>query len=281
MTDKTFTPRKLINIHTHIRCGDDVDRKVAVWKKEGAIRTCVLCTSLSPGDPGWGVMSNEDLQPWLAKYPDHLIGFAGLNLALPDLPSAVDDLHARGFRGFKCIRPNRPYDDDSYMPLYEAAARRRMPILFHTGSLSYPPGYRGPCTIDFMRPARLERIARYFPELPVIGAHLGLPWGHEAVGLALSRPNLYFDISGGSGAPLHGSHMKKALSSFEGADPADPEQHYALKLFRTKLLFGTDNPPVSRWVPRAEDIMDHLRIPADAREEFYWKTSAKLLGIAV
>ena len=281
MADKPFQPRKLVNIHTHIHLKDDVDAKVAAWKEHGALRTCVLCTSLSPGEPGWGVMCNDDLLPWLAKYPDHLIGFAGLDLARPDAPSVVGDLHARGFRGLKCIRPARPYDDDAYMPLYEAAARHKMPILFHTGCLSFPPGYRGPCVIDFMRPARLERIVRYFPELTVIGAHLGLPWGHEAVSLALSRPNLYFDISGGSGAALHGSHMKKALSSFDGADPADPEQHYAPKLFKTKLLFGTDNPPISRWAPRAEDIMDHLRIPAEAREDFYWRTASRLLGLGL
>ncbi len=281
MADKPFQPRKLVNIHSHIRSTDDVDAKVATWKEQGAVRTVVLCTTQRPDEPGWGVMNNDEFLPWLNKHSDHLIGFAGLNLAKPDSPAVVDELHAKGFRGFKCIKPDRPYDDDAYMPLYEAAARRKMPILFHTGSLSFPPNYRGPCIIDFMRPARLERIVRYFPELPVIGAHLGLPWAHEAVTLALNRSNLYFDICGGSGAPLHGSHMKRALSSFAGADTGDPEQHYALKLFKTKFLFGTDNPPISRWLPRAEDIMDYLQIPADTREDFYWKTAAKVLGLSL
>lgn len=280
MTTPSFQPRRVINIHAHIRRDADADAKIAAWKAQGAMRTCVLCTALGPGDPGWGVLNNDELLPLLERYPDHLIGFAGLDLSTsPDKPSVVGALRARGFRGLKCIRPARPYDDDAYMPLYEAAAKHGMPILFHTGYLSFPPAYRGPCVVDFMRPARLERIARYFPELSLIGAHLGMPWSEEAIVLALNVRNVYFDICGGSASAAWGSRMKRALAPFAGADRTNPDEHLALRLFREKLLFGTDNPPLERWIPRALDILDYLEIPEEARECFFWKTAARVLNL--
>ena len=281
MAVKPFVPRKVINIHTHIKRGEDIARRVALWKEQGAVRTCVLCSAHPPGEPNWGVTTNDELAPHLAAHSDHLIGFGGVNLSgQPDNPSVVGELRAKGFSGLKCIMPAKPYDDDSYMPLYEQAYRLQMPILFHTGFLSFPPGYKGPCRVDHMRPVRLERIAREFPELPIIGAHLGTPWQAEAIRL-LSAPNVFYDISGGSASAAHGSLMKKALAPFPGADLKDPDEHPALKLFAEKLLFGTDNPPVSRWVPRAEEIMDYLHISSETRECFFWKSAAKLLRIEV
>lgn len=278
MPEKIFKPRKVINIHSHIARTDDVPAKVALWKEQGAVRTCVQAL---PRGCGWEIYyQNEHLEPLLCQYPDHIIGFAALHLAGEgDRPGVVAEWHARGFRGIKCIEPDQPYDADAYMPFYEEAAKYRMPILFHTGILSFPPDYRGACRIDHMRPARLDRIARSFPELPIIGAHLGTPWCDEAVGLALARPNIYFDLCGGSGLPQWGSRLKWCLAPFAGADWMRDDEHLALRLFRDKFLFGTDSALIERWVLRSEDVLDYLKIPAEIRENFYWKTAAGLLGI--
>lgn len=281
MALKPFVPRKVINIHTHIKRTDNVEVKVETWKAQGAVRTCVQCTWENPDVPAWGAINNNELLPWLERYPDHLVGFAGLNLSeSPARPETIYELYRKGFRGLKCIRPARPYDDDAYMPLYEAAAAQKMPVLFHTGALAWPENYRGPGRDDYMRPITLGRISRYFPGLTLIGAHLGTPWQNEALDL-LDCKNIYYDISGGSGAAPWGSGIKKALAPFPGADMADPHENIALRLFREKLLFATDNPPVAKWVPRAEDIMDYLGIPAESRENFYWRTAAKILALDV
>ena len=281
MALKPFTPRKVVNVHTHIKRVDSVEAKVETWKAQGAARTCVQLTWERPDMPAWGVINNAEFLPWLERYPDHLVGFAGVNLSeSPDKPGAIGELYTKGFRGLKCIRPDRPYDDDAYMPLYEAAAGLKMPVLFHTGFLSFPEGYRGPCRVDFMRPARLERVVRYFPELAVIGAHLGTPWHPEALTL-LEHKNFYCDISGGSASPQRGAILKRALAPFPGANLSDPQEHAALRLFRDKLLFATDNPPIAKWVPRAEDVMDYLGIPAESRDNFYWRTAAKILNLDV
>ena len=281
MSQQATARREVINVHAHIHRTDDVPRKVAEWMAEGAVRTCVQCIPAIPGQPDWGVMNGKEIQPWIERYPDHLVGFAGVNQSLqPDSPAVVGEWRSRGFKGLKCIRPERPYDDDAFMPVYEAAARLGMAVLFHTGYLSFPKDYRGPSVMDFMRPVRLERIARYFPELQIIGAHLGSPWCEEAVKLMLSHPNVHFDISGGGASAQHGTFIKQALSALPGADLSDPDQHLALRLFRTSLVFATDNPPVRSWVARSLDILDFLRIPEDARECFFLKTAAKVLQVA-
>ncbi|MDD2706866.1 MAG: amidohydrolase family protein [Verrucomicrobiae bacterium] len=282
MNSSPLPTRRVINIHAHLRRGTDVHAKIAEWQASGAIRSCVQCISYLPGI-GWDhYCDNPDVEPLLRKYPDHLIGFGALNFTTMTIqPSIVQELRDKGFRGLKCIMPAKPYDDDAYMPFYEEATRLRMPVLFHTGILSYPQCYRGSSLCDYMRPARLQRMARMFPENTFIGAHLGIGWMDEAIILALHNPNLYFDITGGGGSARHGTLIKRALSSFPGADTSNPDQNLAIALFRDKLLFGTDNPTVDAWVNRSLDVLDYFAIPEDVRENFFWKTAAKILQIAV
>jgi uncharacterized protein len=280
MSSQAFRARKVINFHAHLKPGEDFEQKIATWKAQGAVRTCVQFIVARPSQPGFQSVQNDEAARLLGRYPDHLIGFGGVNLSEdPDRPEVVARLRAQGFRGLKFIMPARPYDDDLYLPIYEAAAREKMVVFFHTGTLSYPAGYRGSCLVDYMRPIRLERIGRLFPELSVVGAHLGTPWTEEAVNLALGTPNIYFDICGGSGKPQRGTYIKRALMPFPEADLTDPDQHLALRLFGEKLVFATDNPTVETWVGRSLDILDYLRIPETVRECFFWRTAARILGL--
>ena len=47
-----------------------------------------------------------------------------------------------------------------------------------------------------MRPIYLDTLARAFPRINWIGAHLGNPWYEEAAEAARWNPNLAFDLSG-------------------------------------------------------------------------------------
>ena len=49
-----------------------------------------------------------------------------------------------------------------------------------------------------MRPTTLDAIARRFPKLTIIGAHLGNPDYAWAAEVTRWNPNLYFDLSGSS-----------------------------------------------------------------------------------
>lgn len=139
------------------------------------------------------------------KHPDCIIPFGNVKLGI-DPPSRVTEYHELGFKGLKCTTPVKNYDDKSFYPTYQKAQEYRMVILFHTGFVGrmateeegegafWEKG--GDISNDRMRPVYLDTIARAFPKLILIGAHLGIPWYMEAGDAARWNPNLFFDISG-------------------------------------------------------------------------------------
>ncbi len=115
-------------------------------------------------------------------------------------PATIEAKHAEGFRGIKTIDPAKDYDDQSYYPLYETAAGLGMPILFHTGiKARFPADEPTVARTKQMRPITLDAIARYFPKLQLIGAHIGPPWYDEAMMVSRVNPNVYMEFSSGSG----------------------------------------------------------------------------------
>jgi hypothetical protein len=69
----------------------------------------------------------------------------------------------------------------------------------------------------------LDRVAMHFPELTIIGIHLGYPWTDEMISVCTKHPNVY--MAGDAYAPKHW-----------------PQQavHYANTYGQDKFLFGTD-----------------------------------------
>jgi len=200
----------------------------------------------------------------------------GVQMGTPDDVSRLKDL---GFTGLKLEMPSHPYDHDRYMPIYERAEQLGMPILFHTGWVmrlgEHDRAER--LSADSMRAYRLDRIARSFPDLQIIGAHLGMPHCDEALSLLAGFPNVHFDLSWDVADRPFFARLKRALAPFPGADWDDPDENLALGWFR-ELAFGTDDPPIGDWLPVAEDLLDYLHIPASTREDFYWRTADRIFG---
>ena len=276
-------PKYIINVHGHLRHDQDIVARIALWRKCNVRKFCVLCLpSRRQGKAQGQYFTNEDLLPWLKRYPDLLVGMGAVNLGkVPDRPEAIDRLKEAGFTGLKFIEAYYPYNHELYFPLYERAQELGMPILFHTGWLSpAEDGSDGDYGIDSnnYRPYLLDKIARAFPKLKMIGAHLGLPHAEEALQMISVYPNVYYDFSGGSGRKPHELKVMKALSPLlPGANMEDPVENPALGYFR-KLCFATDNPEPPVWIEVSDRIMDRLCIPAELRERFYWRNAAEIFG---
>jgi hypothetical protein len=74
-----------------------------------------------------------------------------------------------------------------------------MIVLFHTGIVNRPnPDTPSDVSSDRMRAATLDNIARRYPRITIIGAHLGNPDYAWAAEISRWNPNLYFDLSGSS-----------------------------------------------------------------------------------
>ncbi len=271
-------PERIINVHTHIHRSQDIDARVRLWRECGVVKVCVQVLATGEGETTYG---NQGVLEWIRKYPDIILGFAlpGLSWEV-DGPGKVEQFKEQGFTGLKFIEPVYAYDDERYFPLYEKAQQLGMPVLFHTGYLAHPPGEPQPgISQDKMRAMRLDTIARSFPQLRVMAAHLGNPEYNVGLGVINSFENVYGEYSGHSGSKFRETTLRKLFRPLPGADMADPEENQALTYFR-KLCFATDNPDPPKWIALNQRLMDELELPEDLREDFWWRNAAKWLDIA-
>jgi uncharacterized protein len=135
---------------------------------------------------------------FIQEHPDRLIGFGDIKLDDPNALSEIDRFHQAGFRGLGEITTTlKNYDDPAYWPLYDRADKYHMILLFHTGIVNrLHPEEPADISFDRSRVTRLDLIARHWPNLIIIGAHLGNPDYEEAGEIGRWNPNLYFDASG-------------------------------------------------------------------------------------
>ena len=276
-------PDRIINIHGHLRHDQDIAARVKLWEEWHVEKFICLC--LHPRWLSHGYFTNEDFLAIKGKYGEVMIGFAAANIVAVggiDGPNDVERYVEQGFAGLKFLDPSYPLDHDAYFPIYERAQSLRVPIFFHTGYLApdYETDGKYGVNSNNMRPYRFDRIARAFPKLTIIGAHLGIPHCHEALQMIASHPNVFADFSGGSGKKPHVRTVLSAMLPHPmlKTDMSDPQENRALEWFK-KLCFGTDNPEPSVWVPASEYIMDELRIPEHLRRAFYYDNAAALLGL--
>ncbi len=263
----------VIDIHHHLpRDWKEYMPRLRDCCAELGIDRVALCTSGPPG------ADNLQLYEALQEHGDFMLALGYVRIG-EEGPDAVDRLYGMGFHGVKVIRPTVDYDDDCAMPVYERCALLNMPILFHLGivAASRTGDPLRDVSIDRMRPAHLDRIARKFPTLSLIGAHLGNPWYDEAGELARMHPNVYFDLTG--------STMKKKSPAFldELFWWARNEQYGLMgdKHPYQKIVFGTD---VS--LDLMDDVMadyerffDHVEMSPEHRALIMGDTAAEIFGL--
>lgn len=171
------------------------------------------------------------------EMPDRIFPFA--RVRWDDDERQVEEYFRAGFVGLKAIIPPKPYSDPAYLPIYEQAERLSMPVLFHTGIISHSretertPALRrlrgyGPA---MMEPAFLATIADLFPNLAIIGGHMGFPYTEQAEHNLYYYPNIYHDISGYTALEWLMSVLGKRACGYLGGP----------QFFHEKLLFATDH----------------------------------------
>jgi len=231
---------KIIDAHVHFPRSGNLEHFVEGCEEAG-VEKCFMC-ALPRAE-----LSNAVVYEALKEHPDLDEGFAYIDLDKDGL-EAVDESYSKGFMGIKLIAPLKPYDWEGYLAFYERIESQRMPILLHTGIVAREVRtIEKGVTSSNMRPIYLETVARSFPKLNLIGAHLGHPWCEEAAVVSFHNPNVYFDISGG-----HTFYI--ALTIWR-------RLNYDLQ--PSKLLFGTDSSP--------ENIQRYLH---------YWQTTLPQIGLS-
>lgn len=68
----------IINVHTHLRLNGDLPARVANWQKWNLRK--VVCLSVHDRRRAQGSCVNRDFSTIMKRYPDIIVGFAGVNL---------------------------------------------------------------------------------------------------------------------------------------------------------------------------------------------------------
>jgi hypothetical protein len=174
--------------------------------------------------------------------------------AITELRRAVLEL------GFIAVRIvpwvwNLPPNDRRYYPVYATCVELGIPFctqVGHTGPL---------CPSEPGRPIPyLDDVLLEFPELVVVGGHVGYPWIDEVISLATKYPNFYVDTSAYA---LH--RLPSALVE------------YLRGRGRTRVLFGTNWPMLS--AQRALEHLASLEVDDEATRLFLGENAVRVFKL--
>ena len=222
----------------------------------GGVDVAVLSAWWGPDGP---IISNDEVAACVGAYPDRFAGLASVDLTRPveavrELRRAVEELGLIGLRVLPWLW-DLPPNDRRYYPLYTACVELGVPFCLqvgHTGPLRRSePGRPIPY---------LDDVALDFPDLVIVGGHIGYPWTEEMVALARKYPNVYIDTSA-----YTVKRYPPELTRYLHADGA------------RKVLFGSNYPMI--FPERALDGLDDLDLDDERRDAFLGGTARKVFRL--
>ncbi len=220
------------------------------------VSVAMICAWCRPGQ--W-IVTNDDVAAIVRKFPHRFVGVATVDLEKP--VTAVRELErAVGELGMKALRVipwlwNRPPNDKLYYPLYVKCIELDIPFctqVGHTGPLMpSEPGRPVPY---------LEEVALTFPELRIVGGHIGYPWTDEMIGQAWKHENVYIDTS----AYLPRYYPPQLIQ-------------FMRSYGRDKVMFGTNFPMLD--FGKCAEQARQLDLPQEALDAFLWQNARRVFKL--
>lgn len=204
------------------------------------------------------MISNDEVADFVQQAPERLVGVGSVDISQPmeavrEIRRCVHDL------GFKAIRVlpwlwDVPPTNRRFYPVYVACVEEGVPFctqIGHTGPLM---------SSEVGRPIYLDRVALEFPELVIVGGHIGYPWTDEAIAVATKHENVYIDTSA-----YTTKRYPAALVDYMRGHGA------------RKVLFGTNYPMIQ---PRkALEAIDELGLDEGTKSLFLGRNAARVFGL--
>ena len=128
-------------------------------------------------------------------------------------------------------------DDAKHYPVYQTCEELGIPVAINVGI----PGPRVRSRVQ--HPELLEDVMIDFPDLVVIGAHMGHPYEELLMNYMRKWPNLYLSCT--AYAP---QYMDPSLVAFMNT-----------KTYRGRVIWGSDEP----WFPMARSLEEAKALPLD------------------
>ena len=267
----------IIDAHHHLRLDDDyLPRLIEQSARLGVEKVCLF--SAGRRSAYHGVADNAQVLRAMEAHPDLIVGYGCIDLG-EDPPKKADEIAAQGFKGVKFINPTKNYDDPEFFPIYARLENYGLPVIFHLGIVARKGG-DGAHDIrnDRHRPIYLDTIARAFPDLTIVGAHLGNPWYEEAAMACRWNPNLYFDLSGSTLKCKPAAFLGQLLWWTPDTFYRDPQGRHAWE----KIVFGSDVGPeyIEDVLNDYRRVMAELNLSQDIQDKVLGGTMAQILGLA-
>jgi predicted TIM-barrel fold metal-dependent hydrolase len=211
--------------------------------------------------PREGVMiGNDEVAACVAAHPDRFAGVAAVPLHRP--MDAVRELRrCVGELGFVALRMlpwlwEVPPTDRRFYPLYATCVELGVPFctqVGHTGPLRpSEPGRPIPY---------IDQIAIDFPELVIVGGHVGYPWTEEMIAVARKHEHVHIDTS---------AYTTRRL-------PAELIAYLRTGGGARKVLFGSNYPMIA---PRdALAGLDELQLDAETAELYLHGNAERVFAL--
>ncbi len=220
------------------------------------IRKGLICAWWGPNGP---LITNDEVAALVAARPDRFAAMASVDLFRP--MEAVRELRRLVKQhGFIAVRQlpwlwNLPPTDRHFYPIYAECVELGIPICMQVG-------HTGP-----MRPSEpgrpipyIDEVALDFPELVIVGGHIGYPWTQEMIAIATKHPNVYIDTS----AYTARRYPRELVE-------------YMRTNGKRKVMFGSNYPMISP-VACLEHLGD-LGLDDERRELFLWGNAERVFRL--
>ena len=285
-SDKAYPPGRYVDVHTHLGQTWNTKEgltagKLLAWMDDNDVAQAVVLPLVSPEAASYPLTSDFVLTE-TKPHRDRLIPFCCIDPRTSyskereGLAGMLKRWIDAGARGFGEHKPGVRIDDPRNMALYAACGELRLPVLLHIDEQRNmdAPGLPG-----------LEKALQDHPQTNFIGhgpgwwasisrdvkqADLGgYPKGPIVPGGALDAlldkyPNLYGDLSAGSGA---------------GAMTRDPKFGRDFLIRRAdRLMFGTDFPSPGQEVPQLA-LYRQLDLPVEAQAKIFRDNARRILKL--
>jgi predicted TIM-barrel fold metal-dependent hydrolase len=210
--------------------------------------------------PKGAMISNDEVAGFVSEAPSRLVGVGSVDISRPmhavrEIRRCVNQL------GFKAIRVlpwlwELPPTHALFYPVYAECCELGVPFctqVGHTGPLK-PSEYGRPIPY-------IDQVALDFPELAIVGGHIGYPWAEEMIAVCTKHPNVYIDTS----AYTVKRYPPNLVTYLSGHG-------------RTKVMFGTNWPMIP--AKKALEGLDELDLDKEALDFFLSGNAARVFKLA-
>jgi predicted TIM-barrel fold metal-dependent hydrolase len=198
------------------------------------------------------------------QHPDRFHGMAGLDpyegmKGVQELERAVEELGFIGAHFYPHWYELAP-DHAKWYPYYAKCCELDVPVQLQVGqSMIYDPTYP---VRSVGRPITLDAVACDFPELKLVGIHVGIPWTDEMIAMAWKHPNVYIGCD---------AHSPKYW----------PESfvRYVNSYGQDKVLFGTDFPILD--FERTREEIEALGLKPEAKKKLLRENAVRVYKLEI